>query len=309
MTNAFFLFSEDIPELITGSAPESLSKIHPLWNMSLHEWGPWSDKGALITKQVTDGESHKTLKGWINTDKTITASTFLCAACSSALDVAWQMMRWNVLREWDAVIAVQQWAGRGQVRRPWQSLPGNLHVAWRTPAMPAHWDGLTSLVPAWITARTLSHFGFDLCLKWPNDLLWNGKKVGGILAEQRGSDVLIGLGLNLAQVPDPADIRQGGTLQAGSLNGGIRPITCWNQLVSNSRHWYTKILPEVRPEDFSKNFSELLAWKDERITILDHSHNQAIQGRLLGISADGSLVVSIKGNVQRVYTGEIQLLA
>ncbi|GAB6061075.1 hypothetical protein JCM31598_41920 [Desulfonatronum parangueonense] len=217
-------------------------------------------------------------------------------------------MQWDALALWDAVIAVEQWSGRGQVRRPWASLPGNLHLAWRTPTLPKPWDGLTSLVPAWLAARSLAHFGFDVHLKWPNDLVWNGKKIGGILAEQRGETVLVGLGLNLAAVPEQKNLREHAAMEAGSLDGRISPAMCWEQLVSESRSWYQDVLPELRPEDFVHLFSDILIWKGRQISIFDHAHDPgAIQGKLLGIASDGSLLVSCPEGVRRFASGEVRL--
>ena len=174
--------------------------------------------------------------------------------------------------------------------------------------MPKSWDVLTSLVPAWLAARSLERFGFDVRLKWPNDLIWNNRKIGGILAEQRGDAVVVGLGLNLAAVPEQSCLRENAAMEAGSLDGRISPAMCWDQLVSESRSWYLDVLPELPPENFAHKFSDILIWKNRQIFIFDHTPNpEIIQGRLLGIAADGSLLVSAEEVVRRVASGELRL--
>jgi len=59
-----------------------------------------------------------------------------------------------------------------------------------------------------------------LQLKWPNDLLWQGRKAGGILVESYGEFMLAGIGLNLAQAPEVSD---GGSTSACLAEAGVPP--------------------------------------------------------------------------------------
>ncbi|SDB59099.1 BirA family transcriptional regulator, biotin operon repressor / biotin-[acetyl-CoA-carboxylase] ligase [Desulfonatronum thiosulfatophilum] len=306
MKSSVFLFSSDIPELLAGSDPQTMAAAHPVWKQTMERWGPWR-KSELSGAQMAD--EHLVLRSWTG-ERDGPGQVFLVRSCSSALDLAWKLMQWDVLAQWDAVIAVEQWSGRGQVRRPWQSLPGNLHLVWRAPTLPKPWDGLTSLVPAWLAARSLGRFGFDVRLKWPNDLVLEDRKIGGILAEQRGETVVVGLGLNLAAVPEQKVLRENAAMEAGSLDGRISPAMCWEQLVSESRSWYQNVLPELRPDDFVHLFSDMLIWKNREISILDHAHDpDALHGRLLGITPDGSLLVSCPEGVRRIASGEVRLVS
>lgn len=102
-------------------------------------------------------------------------------------------------------LAEQQQSGRGRQGRSWQSpfaagLAGSL--LWRFDGSPAALSGL-SLATGIAVARALRDFGVaDIGLKWPNDVLWGGRKLGGILLES-GSTVdvfyvVAGVGLNVA---------------------------------------------------------------------------------------------------------------
>ena len=101
-------------------------------------------------------------------------------------------------------LAESQTAGKGRNGRSWISPFGNniyLSLAWQYPGGPASLSGL-SLAVGVAVVRALAASGIDgLGLKWPNDILWEGKKLGGILIEVSGEvqgpcTVVIGLGLN-----------------------------------------------------------------------------------------------------------------
>ena len=100
------------------------------------------------------------------------------------------------------LVAEQQTAGRGRLGRDWQSQRGDsLTFSLGLPLAPADWSGL-SLAVGVAVASCLPP---EVRLKWPNDLWWQGRKLGGILIETAsfGSSryAVIGVGLNLARPP------------------------------------------------------------------------------------------------------------
>lgn len=114
-----------------------------------------------------------------------------------------------------AVAAGTQTAGVGRLGRFWISESGNLHLSIALPPGVIDAKHLASLpiicgvlVAEWIE----STFALSICIKWPNDLFLDGKKVGGILceatyegAEFRG--VILGIGINLMAVPKVSDLK------------------------------------------------------------------------------------------------------
>ncbi len=104
-----------------------------------------------------------------------------------------------------AVLADAQTAGRGRGENRWESAPGAglwLSVALPQPAVP---PGILLQRAMGAVAEVLEPCGVRLGLKWPNDLVaWKGDrlvKAGGIIGEQKGDLVLLGLGLNLRAAP------------------------------------------------------------------------------------------------------------
>lgn len=103
------------------------------------------------------------------------------------------------------LLAEQQTAGRGRRGRPWVSPFGrNLYLSalWRLESGLPALEGL-SLVVGVVVAETMrSGFGIAAGLKWPNDIVVNSRKIGGILIELDGDlagplSVVIGIGINI----------------------------------------------------------------------------------------------------------------
>lgn len=106
------------------------------------------------------------------------------------------------------VIATEQTQGKGQRGRHWKDMPGQslLTSIICTPQCPLDQQFVFSGAVAVAIAHTLNqlHEGWDVRIKWPNDIIINDKKAGGILIENvlRGNQwsfSIIGLGLNIAQ--------------------------------------------------------------------------------------------------------------
>ena len=92
------------------------------------------------------------------------------------------------------VVAEHQSAGRGRLDRRWESPPGTaLLVSFVLPSNP-----LLSLAAGVAAAEAC---GDEVRLKWPNDLLLHGAKVGGILVEMMAGKAICGIGINLTWAP------------------------------------------------------------------------------------------------------------
>ena len=103
------------------------------------------------------------------------------------------------------VLAERQTGGRGRRGRAFFSPPGGLYMSVAFPAAPDEL-GLTCRA-AVVTAEAIEAVTGRVCgIKWVNDLLYQGKKVCGILAETAGERVIVGIGVNLAPAPLPPEL-------------------------------------------------------------------------------------------------------
>ena len=141
------------------------------------------------------------------------------------------------------ISAARQTAGRGRRGQAWNSGEGDLAVTLlMRPQVPTAVIGQLSFVAALASAETASHFApaAAITVKWPNDVLAEGRKLAGILLEG-GQDALgrwlaIGIGMNLVNFP------QGTEFPATSLTAlGVTPPTtpqALTVLATRFAHWY-----------------------------------------------------------------------
>ena len=118
------------------------------------------------------------------------------------------------------LVAESQVAGRGRMGRSWVSAPGaslTFSVLLRPGSVPAARRGWLPLLTGVAVASAVRDVsGVAAVLKWPNDVLVGSRKLAGILAEQSGDAVVIGIGLNVATTADALPVSPGG-LPATSL--------------------------------------------------------------------------------------------
>lgn len=192
------------------------------------------------------------------------------------------------------VIALQQQAGRGQWGRQWQSWPGGLYLSLalgQPLAVPATQMGLLTLSSAWGVATVLRDWGIPVKLKWPNDLLVAGLKLGGILTETRLhqgqlSAAIVGIGLNW-QNPVP---ETGINLQTILAEQPQATLTSLEQLAAMTlqglergyQHWQT-----AGTERLLADYLGLLQNLEEIVTVNDQV------ARVIGVAASGDLRVRL----------------
>ncbi len=103
------------------------------------------------------------------------------------------------------VLSDQQSFGRGRYERQWQSPKGNLYLTLVTPLKNLEsapfYAYITALSVLDAVRDLLPNIAHSLTLKWPNDILLNSKKTGGILLEIQDDKIIIGIGLNITSHP------------------------------------------------------------------------------------------------------------
>lgn len=215
-----------------------------------------------------------------------------------------------------ACLAEHQERGRGRYGRTWVSPFGRgllLSVLWRYDFGIAGLAGLSLAAGAAVAGALRAQGVAEIALKWPNDLLWRGRKLAGLLLEAAGeahgpSHVVIGLGLNLSLTPGQATaIDQPWVDLATALDCPGRQI---------ERNRLAAILIEALCDALERFGREglppfLPLWdacdpfRGEPIAILIGS--RTISGIHAGIAADGALRVLTDGGEQTFQAGEVSL--
>jgi BirA family transcriptional regulator, biotin operon repressor / biotin---[acetyl-CoA-carboxylase] ligase len=131
--------------------------------------------------------------------------------CSSTNDEAIRLARSGVIAG-SFVISDLQTAGRGRRGRTWSSPMGGLYMSVITrPVLPVGEQYRVALAAGVAVVETLMSYGVKPQLKWPNDVVIDGKKLAGILTEVTPGAVVVGVGVNMS-VHDPIQ-----ELPAGSI--------------------------------------------------------------------------------------------
>lgn len=140
---------------------------------------------------------------------------------TSTLDKAHELSKEKEMHAFTTLICQKQLAGRGQLRRKWESLENNLYTAVFLPNF--YPFNTEAAAPAFggMVAHALEKLGFSVELKWPNDIVQkteNGyEKVGGILLEERNHCLVAGMGINLFSSPQNELLRDNFFISAGKL--------------------------------------------------------------------------------------------
>jgi BirA family biotin operon repressor/biotin-[acetyl-CoA-carboxylase] ligase len=210
------------------------------------------------------------------------------------------------------LVAERQTAGRGRAGRPWHSEPGavlTFSLAWHFD-QPLHaLTGLPLAVGVAI-AETLSDLGVPVNLKWPNDVLKEGRKLAGILIETakaapRSSWAVIGIGLNL-KLPASlaADIGQ----PAASLD---LPDVDINALLGKIANALAEALVQFEQHGlpaFIARWNRWHAHASQTVCILE-GERILHEGRALGITDNGALLLETAGGIVSVMSGDVSLRA
>ena len=203
----------------------------------------------------------------------------------------------------DVCLAEQQTAGRGRRGRNWHSpQQGNLYLSLKWCfAQPSKHFGLLSLLVAISLAECLQELGLKgHGVKWPNDILYQNKKLGGILLETKGNlnEVVIGIGLNIA-MQQSTQINQAWT----SLNQCLKQTVNRNQLISQLLNRLAENLSTFPQLDLPAFKQQWQSWNLlENQTISITYQKQILHGKMIDITADGMLEVELDNGNRQVFS-------
>lgn len=216
-------------------------------------------------------------------------------------------------RGW-AFTAEQQTAGRGRRGRTWVSpFARNLYLSlvWEFSQGAAALEGL-SLAVGVAVARGLESCGIaGVQLKWPNDVLYSGEKLGGVLLEMVGDvagpcQVVVGVGLNVAMPGSAAgDIDQVWT-DLSRIVGENRPTR--SALLAALLNQLFPLLAGFESSGFAPwkdSWSSLDAFADREVVLVAGSTRTA--GVARGVDGHGALQLETASGVQAIYGGELSL--
>ncbi|MET0066575.1 MAG: biotin--[acetyl-CoA-carboxylase] ligase [Candidatus Thiodiazotropha sp.] len=210
-------------------------------------------------------------------------------------------------------LSEQQSAGKGRHGRYWVSPFGRnlyLSILFEFDLPPTRVAGL-SLASAVGVMRMLRQIDCQGAgLKWPNDVLWQGKKLAGLLLEVAGeadgpSQVVVGVGLNTRLDKYGDEIDQ----PWSDLSGipGLRPCSR-NELAALLIHHLTSVAHQYRDQGFAGFVDE---WHSYDLLlgqpVMIQNARESIQGEHLGVEETGGIRLLVKGETLTFHAGEVSL--
>jgi BirA family biotin operon repressor/biotin-[acetyl-CoA-carboxylase] ligase len=227
--------------------------------------------------------------------------------------------------EGTVLVAEAQTAGRGRLGRRWTSPPRaglTFSVLLRPGGVPAAllgWLPLLAGVAAAAAVRAVA--GVDASLKWPNDVLAGGAKLGGILAERSGGAVVVGIGINVwhGRADLPADayatslaLESGTALDAGAAlaagGPGLRERLLAGLLDGLSR-WYLAWRDQASPGDadacgLRAEYARRCATLGREVTVTMPGA-APVHGTAAAVDQTGRLVVRTAAGLVPVTAGDV----
>ncbi len=210
------------------------------------------------------------------------------------------------------IVAKSQTHGKGRLGRSWQTLHDSLALSiLLRPDIAAVDVPKFSLLAAVATHQALSLFAPKVGIKWPNDLLIEGKKVCGILTEMQstshGIAVVLGIGININTPKEgwAADMRTPPT----SLNTYCsQPISRDDVLhaILESAHEHYKIWQHQGFAPIYQAWEKAHVASQKEVSVFDGK--AYIQGLALGLAGDGALRLLVNGKEQRIIAGDVSLM-
>ncbi|HEX6002702.1 MAG TPA: biotin--[acetyl-CoA-carboxylase] ligase [Burkholderiales bacterium] len=204
--------------------------------------------------------------------------------------------------------------GRGRLGRRWHAgIAGALmfSLIWRYAQGAAVLSGL-SLAVGIALVRALRQAGVpDIALKWPNDVLWRGLKLAGILIEMQGDALgptcaVIGVGINVRLTPA---VRQNIDQPAADFETALGRGVDRNVLLANVLTELAVVLEIFGQQGFAPFCSEWQRYDacHARAVSLITPDGRIQRGDARGVSRDGAFLVAVDGRVQRFYSGEVSV--
>lgn len=215
--------------------------------------------------------------------------------------------------EGEIVLAETQSQGRGRQGRAWESPPlTNLYlsVILRPHLPPVHAPQIT-LMAAVALAETVGAFlTRQPAIKWPNDILVDGKKLAGILTEAacdsaRVEYVILGIGLNLNYCADsmPVPLRQRATSIAQLIGQAVARESVLRRLIQDLDRCYGE-LEACGFEGLRQRWEQRFVWRGRRVRV--ELGEEVMIGRAQGIEPSGALILEDEeGQRRSIVAGEV----
>ncbi|MFB4163389.1 biotin--[acetyl-CoA-carboxylase] ligase [Alteribacillus sp. JSM 102045] len=221
----------------------------------------------------------------------------------------------NDASEGTIIVADQQLQGKGRLGREWHSPPGTglwFSLILRPDVPPQKAPQLTLLTAVAVTEGIYEAAGIEAEIKWPNDILIDGRKTAGILTEMQSEPdrvqaVIIGIGLNINQQPEhfPDELLSKATsLSIAKGNKIFQRANVIAAILGRFESWYYQYLNHGF-DQVRKRWEALAVTIGKEITAT--TVTKTVKGTAEGITDDGVLLLrKMNGEIEHIYSADIE---
>jgi len=217
-------------------------------------------------------------------------------------------------KEGTLILAEAQTRGRGRLGRGWFSPVGGLwfSIIMRPKVSPRDAPKLTLMISVAVAKTINKLFDLEAEIKWPNDVLVKGKKVGGILTEvnTRGDSlnfavVGVGINANLSLHDFPANLRDSSTTLKEELKREIDCEAFLRSLLEETEHYY-KMFTQGKFQTILTEWKHLSKFLGSYVRVT--SFDEKIEGWATNIDENGALIVKLRDlTTQKIMTGDVTI--
>ena len=212
------------------------------------------------------------------------------------------------------VVADKQESGKGRRGRSWVSPSGTgiLMTLMIKPDINPNNASMLTLVAALAVAKAITSVtGEEALIKWPNDIVVNGKKVCGILTEMNAqfdyiNHIVVGIGINVHNESFPEEISQMASslmIEAGGKRFHRAQIIA--ETMSYFEQYYDTFLKTQDLSALVREYDELLVNRNKSVMVLDPK--EPFDGKAMGITPKGELIVETWESRKLVSSGEVSV--
>jgi len=211
------------------------------------------------------------------------------------------------------IFANRQTGGKGRMGRSWHTVPESLACSiLLRPVLPPKQVPQLSLLTAVALHDALSRFCADIRIKWPNDILYQGAKLAGILTEMRAEPgyvyaVALGFGVNLQAPAEgwPAKISRTATDLSSASCRKISRLNIAAAILNALDHWYDLYLKDGFAPVHTA-WWQAHAASGQLVRVFDGQ--QYIEGIASALDNDGALLLKTSTGTERIIAGDLELL-
>ncbi len=211
------------------------------------------------------------------------------------------------------VVAERQEAGKGRRGRDWDSSAGSgiyMTLVLRPDIRPDNASMLTLVAALAVSVAIENRAGVAAGIKWPNDIVLNGKKVCGILTEMSAQSdyvnhIVVGIGINVHNEAFPKELAQTATSLWQETGMHCNRAALIGEVLWQFEHFYKIYLRTQDLSALAEEYKSRLVNLHKKVNVLDPE--KPFEGIAVGITPRGELIVDTDDGSRLVSAGEVSV--